>query len=282
MTGVAARPQDADIGKVAQTVILLIDVGNTHTHVGLATRRRLLRCAVWPTADWHHPRAIRRLRAFIGDAPIAGTIAASVVPAVNAPLRRLIRELSGHTPLMLDHRTVRGVGVRYPHPETIGADRLANAVAAHHRFGAPVVAVDFGTATTFDVVDARGDYVGGIIGPGMGLMTTALHEHTALLPRIQLRSVRRCIGRSTEEAMCIGALHGYRCLVGGLLEQLRNELAAPNLPVVLTGGDARLIARGLDGVRAVVPHLTLEGLRLVWLAHQAASDRNRHGRQTAS
>jgi len=154
------------------------------------------------------------------------------------------------------------MGVDYPRPETIGADRLANALAAWSRFGAPVLVVDFGTAVTFDVVDARGNYVGGIIAPGLSAMTDYLHEKTALLPRVRIRPVRRFLGRSTEEAMQIGAVHGYRGLVRELIAGLRRELRAPELPVVATGGYAGLMARGLPEIRKVDPLLTLDGLRL--------------------
>jgi type III pantothenate kinase len=169
----------------------------------------------------------------------------------------------------LNSRTLRGVGIRYPRPHTIGADRLANALAAKALVGAPVVVVDFGTAVTFDVVDARGDYVGGIIAPGLAAMTDYLHEKTALLPRITIRDVPRAVGKSTVEAMRIGAVHGYRGLIRELIGELKKELAFPRLPVLATGGYAALIARGLPEIQRVLPRLTLEGLRLAWLDHAA-------------
>ena len=144
------------------------------------------------------------------------------------------------------------------------------ALAARERFGAPVLVVDFGTAVTFDVVDKRGRYVGGIIAPGLAAMTDYLHEKTALLPRIRIREVRRVIGRNTEEAMLIGAVHGYRGLIRELLGELRADLRCRQLPVVATGGYARLISRRLPEISAVRPKLTLEGLRLVWLAARGA------------
>ena len=158
------------------------------------------------------------------------------------------------------------MGVDYPKPDSIGPDRLANAVAARARFGAPVVVVDFGTAVTFDVVDAEGSYVGGIIAPGLAAMTNYLHEKTALLPKIKIREIKTAIGKSTEEAMLVGAVHGYRGLVRELIAELKRELRAKHLPVVATGGYARLIAAKLPEISAVATDLTLEGLRLVWLA----------------
>jgi type III pantothenate kinase len=159
---------------------------------------------------------------------------------------------------------LQGVGIDYPKPQTIGPDRLANALAARHHFGAPVIVVDFGTAVTFDVVNRAGNYVGGIIAPGLAAMTDYLHDKTALLPRIKVREVKGAVGKSTEQAMLIGAVHGYRGLVRGLLSELKKELQVRQLPVVATGGYGQLIAAKMKEITAVEPLLTLEGLRLVW------------------
>ena len=153
--------------------------------------------------------------------------------------------------LELTPKTVRGVGIDYPKPNSIGPDRLANAVAARKRFGAPVVVVDFGTAVTFDVVNRAGNYAGGIIAPGLAAMTDYLHEKTALLPRIKIREVKTTIGKSTEQAMLIGAVHGYRGLVRELIAELKRELRVKKLPVVATGGYAKLIAAKLPEISAV-------------------------------
>jgi type III pantothenate kinase len=159
------------------------------------------------------------------------------------------------------------VGIDYPKPDSIGPDRLANAVAARQRFGAPVIVVDFGTAVTFDVVNRAGNYAGGIIAPGLAAMTDYLHEKTALLPRINIREIKTVVGKSTEQAMLIGAVHGYRGLIRELVAELKRELKAKKLPVVATGGYAKLIAAKLPEISAVEPNLTLEGLRLTWRAH---------------
>ena len=166
----------------------------------------------------------------------------------------------------LTKKPLRGLGIDYPKPDTIGPDRLASAVAARHHFGAPVVVVDFGTAVTFDVVNRAGDYVGGIIAPGLAVMTDYLHEKTALLPKIRIREVTTVVGKNTEQAMLIGAVHGYRGLVRELIAELKRELRTKHLPVIATGGYARLIAAKLPEISAVEPNLTLEGLRLVWQA----------------
>ena len=148
---------------------------------------------------------------------------------------------------------------------------MVNAIAARHHFGAPVVVLDFGTAVTFDVVNRAGNYAGGIIAPGLAAMTDYLHEKTALLPRIKIHEIKTSIGKSTEEAMRVGAVHGYRGLVRELIGELKRELRAKKLPVVATGGYAQLIASKLPEITAVDALLTLEVLRLVWQANQNAA-----------
>ena len=245
-------------------MLLLFDIGNTHTHVGLASAERVFRQTNILTADWFKPRGEAQLANFIGPARLEGAALCSVVPRATPLVLRQARRLGRLPCLELTPRTLRGVGIDYPHPETIGPDRLANAVAARHYYGAPVVVVDFGTAVTFDVVNRRGNYVGGIIAPGLASMTDYLHEKTALLPRIKIREIRSAIGKSTEQAMLVGAVHGYRGLVRELISELKRELNARRLPVVATGGYGKLIASKLPEISTVSPMLTLEGLRLVW------------------
>jgi len=251
-------------------MILLFDIGNTRTHIGLADRRRLRKHTDIPTAAWLAGSATRPLARFVGASALEGAALCSVAPSVTPVARATVRKLWNLPCLELTARTLRGVGLDYPAPWTIGPDRLANAIAARHHFGAPAVVVDFGTAVTFDVVDKRGNYAGGIIAPGLAAMTDYLHEKTALLPRIRIREVGGAIGKSTEEAMLIGAVHGYRGLIRGLLVELKRELKAPRLPVIATGGDAKLIASKIPSVSAIKPDLTLEGLRLFWQAHGEA------------
>src|ERR1039458_5105024 len=185
-------------------MIALFDVGNTHTHLGLANSSRVLRQANVCTADWSNGQAERAAARFFRGVAVRGAAYASVVPGVTPLVSFFSREKLGVAPLALTARTVRGLGIDYPKPETIGADRLANALAARQRFGAPVVVVDFGTAVTFDIVDSRGNYSGGIIAPGLEVMTDYLHEKTALLPRIKIRDVQALVGKNTEQAMLIG------------------------------------------------------------------------------
>jgi type III pantothenate kinase len=245
-------------------MILLFDIGNTHTHIGLANARRIVKQADIPTANWFNSVAAKLVRKFVGRAKLDGTVLCSVVPRATPFVLRAVRQIWNLDALELTPKTLRGVGIDYPKPNSIGPDRLANAVAARHHFGAPVVVVDFGTAVTFDVVNRVGNYVGGIIAPGLAAMTDYLHEKTALLPRIKIREISGVIGKSTEQAMLIGTVHGYRGLVRELIAELKRELKAKHLPVVATGGCAELIASKLPEITVVKPNLTLEGLRLVW------------------
>lgn len=254
--------------------LLLFDIGNTHTHLGIADTRRVRTQSNFPTKAWFDGTATAHVRDAIGSRRIAGAALCSVVPNATPRARRATRKLLGLDPLVLTPATLRGVGIDYPNPESIGPDRLANTVAVHHHFGAPAVVVDFGTAVTFDVVNRHGDYAGGIIAPGLTAMTDYLHEKTALLPRIRIRETDAVIGRNTEEAMLIGAVHGYRGLVRELVNELKRALHTRRLPVVATGGYAGLLAARLPEITAVEPLLTLEGLRLTWERHFPAPPRH--------
>jgi type III pantothenate kinase len=256
-------------------MILLLDIGNTHTHLGLGNTRSVIAQKNIPTQAWFDGTAISAVTRFLRSRDPEFVTLCSVVPKATKSAAPALRKRTGLDVLQLSPRTVRGIGIKYPRPNTIGADRLANAVAVRSHFGAPAVVVDFGTAVTFDVVDRDGDYVGGIIAPGLEVMTDYLHEKTALLPRITVRETAAVIGRSTREAMLIGAVQGYRGLIRALLASLRKELGAANLPVVATGGYAQLMARKMPEITAVDPRLTLEGLRLVACAHLAQTHSGR-------
>jgi type III pantothenate kinase len=247
-------------------MLLLLDIGNTHTHVGLANLKSVRSQRTLRTDDWRTGAAQSALDALVADWSLEGIAFCSVVPSASTFCREFAHKFQ--VPLVeLNSQTIRSVGIDYPKPATIGPDRLANAVAVKAYFGAPSLVVDFGTAVTFDVVNRVGDYVGGIIAPGLSAMTDYLHEKTALLPNIKIREPRAVIGKNTEEAMLVGAVHGYRGLIRGLIDEIKSELRTRKLPVVATGGYAELIARKMREITAVRPNLTLEGLRLVWLAH---------------
>lgn len=246
-------------------MIALFDVGNTHTHIGLAGANGISRHIDIPTAGWKSGASEKSARRLFGRASLEGAAVCSVVPAVTPLISAFVQNSLGAECFILTARSAP-VGIDYPRPATIGPDRLANAVAVTRLFRPPAVVVDFGTAVTFDVVDKRGAYVGGVIAPGLNVMTDYLHEKTALLPRITIRETRAAVGKSTVEAMLIGAVHGYRGLVREIIAELKRALAAPRLPVVATGGYAELIAAKMPEITAVRPLLTLEGLRLAWAA----------------
>lgn len=247
-------------------MLLLLDIGNTHTHVGLASLKSVRAQSTLHTDRWRAGETQSALRKLIRRRALEGIAFCSVVPNATEYCRDFASALALPT-VELKADTLRGVGIDYPKPKTIGPDRLANAVAAKAFYGAPSIVVDFGTAVTFDVVNRAGNYVGGIIAPGLSAMTDYLHEKTALLPKIEIREPGAVIGKNTEQAMLIGAVHGYRGLIRALIAELKSELRTRKLPVVATGGYAELIAREMREITAVRPNLTLEGLRLSWLAH---------------
>ena len=166
--------------------------------------------------------------------------------------------------LWLDWKLKLGVTIDYPKPESIGADRLANAVAVTELYGWPAIVVDFGTAATFDVVSEERSYIGGVIAPGLEAMTNFLYQRTALLPRLSLKEPRRAVGKSTVEAMRSGAIFGYRGLVREILTRIKAEqFSRKKIAIVATGGYSGLVASQVPEVAAIHPHLTLEGLRVV-------------------
>ena len=242
-----------------------IDIGNTHTHIGRFVDRQWEKIQEIPTKSLIQDGIESLQSIWTPDTKPDWAAFCSVVPAASDKVRSWLDSQALSLGFCeLNHQTVVGIGIDYPKPETIGPDRLANAMAASHHFGAPSVVVDFGTAVTFDVVNQHHQYVGGIIAPGVSVMTDYLHEKTALLPRIKIINPGSVIGKNTEQAMQIGAVHGYRGLIRQLIEELRQELRTEQIPVIATGGYAELIAGRLDCVTNIHPNLTLEGLLLLF------------------
>lgn len=242
---------------------LLIDVGNGRTKFGLATREAILEQRDAPTPKL----CADGLRELLKDWKYEHAISSSVVPRAT----EVLRSFFGEKLLVLRHDVEMGIGIKYPKPETIGPDRLANAVALTQLYGAPGIVIDFGTAVTFDIVDADACYAGGVIAPGLRLMTDYLHERTALLPLVELSEPASVIGKSTEQAILAGAAIGYRGMIHGLLDSLKKELGNPGrLRVIATGGDAAWIATGIPEIELVDADLTLHGLRLVGNLHARA------------
>lgn len=243
--------------RTRQAEFLLIDNSNSFTKLALATRSSLLETRRLATSQVTR----ESLRRIVRGWRFSTVIVSTVVPAKGA----LIKKVFSTRPLLgVSAKVQLGIGVDYPRPATIGADRLANAVSAAALFPAPVVVVDFGTAVSFDIISAGKSYIGGVIAPGLEAMTDYLHQRTALLPKIALKNPPSAIGRSTRDAMLAGAVFGYRGLVRQILIEIGRELrAGSSLRVVATGGYAELIAAGLPEIDAVHPHLTLEGLRRI-------------------
>ena len=235
---------------------LLIDISNSFTKIATASRDALGRVRRLRTAGLTRQSFERLAR------PGRRIVLSSVVPA---KARLAIAAFRQPGELLVVSSSVKiGAGIDYPKPGTIGADRLANAAAVHSLYGSPAVVVDFGTAVTFDIISRRGDYIGGVIAPGLEVMTDYLYQRTALLPRIRPSEPASAIGKSTRTAMLAGAVYGYRGLVREILAQVRRGLGGRRRPyVVATGGYAGLISAGLPEIKIVHPNLTLEGLRII-------------------
>jgi type III pantothenate kinase len=251
------------------SLLLTIDAGNTNTVLGvhegaelrahwrLTTRRE-------QTAD-EYGILVRNLFSGSGIEPshISGVALASVVPPLTPVLVALSREYLGSEPLVVEPGVRTGMPILYEPPGDVGADRIVNGVAAFAAYGGPAIVVDFGTATTFDVVTRKGEYLGGVICPGIGISSDALFQRAARLPRVDVRHPGRVIGRTTVASMQAGLFFGYADMVEGLLARIKAELGEP-ARVVATGGLAETLASEIPSIEKVDPVLTLTGLRLIW------------------
>jgi type III pantothenate kinase len=254
-------------------MLLAVDVGNTHAVFGFFESDALLadfRIASQParTADeWGS--AIRQLCSLrkIDLASVSAAVVCSVVPPLTGTVLEGIQQYLGITPLVVGPGVKTGIPIQYDPPQDVGADRIVNAVAAHHRSGGAAIVVDFGTATTFDVISAKGEYLGGAIAPGIQIAADALFTRAARLPRVEVRKPPDVVGRNTVHSIQSGLYYGYVALVNGMLARMRRSLSEEP-QVYVTGGLGSALAPDLEGVAAVLPHLTLEGLRLIYLKNR--------------
>ena len=239
--------------------VLVIDIGNTSTSVGFYRAGKVSRVGRCKSRF----RSVDEVLPLVTVKPVDAVVMASVVPPVNARWKRAIKQAGLPKPLMVNHEVNLGVKIDYPHPQNIGADRLANAAAAAMLLGTPSVVCDFGTALTFDILDSKRGYIGGIICPGLPLMFDYLAEKTALLPHVTPSKTKAVVGKNTKQAMQIGARLGYRGMVREILESLKEELKCNALSVCCTGGYAGWIFKEWDVEAVIDPHLTLKGLGII-------------------
>jgi type III pantothenate kinase len=246
------------LGVARRSDYLLIDVSNSFAKIAFASKERVSNPTRIPTSEVSSSVVAELLR----RRQVNKVVVSSVVPTKNSAISKAAHNKA--QVLWLDWKLKLGVTIDYPKPQSIGADRLANATAVADLYGCPAIVVDFGTAVTFDVVSEGRSYIGGVIAPGLEAMTNFLYQRTALLPRLSLKEPHRAVGKSTVEAMRSGAIFGYRGLVREILARIKAErFSRKKVAVVATGGYARLIASQLPEVAAIHPHLTLEGLRIV-------------------
>lgn len=250
-------------------MLLVIDVGNTHTVLGLYEGETLVRhfrveSAKERTIDEYHVLLASLVQvAGVQADEIQDSILASVVPALSDTFAHAVRLAFGHQVLVVGPGIKTGMPILYENPREVGADRIVNAIAAYEHARGAVIVVDFGTATTFDVVSRRGEYLGGVIAPGVMVSAEALFSRAAKLPRTEIAKPSRALGRNTIHSMQSGIIFGYVGLVDGMVHRLKRELGYP-AQVLATGGLAELIEEESETIDAVEPFLTLEGLRILY------------------
>src|SRR6188474_78302 len=246
-------------------MLLAVDVGNTQTALGLYRDGEL--ADHWRLATERSSTADELgvlLSGLLDFESVDGICLASTVPVLVREWEELARKWA-HAPLLVVGPGVKtGIAIRYDDPREVGPDRIVNSVAAKERYGAPVIVVDFGTSTNFDVVSQEGEYLGGVLAPGIEISMDALFARAARLTKVPFEPPERVIGKTTTSALQAGLVYGFAGQVDAIAGRIRAEIEAPHAPVVATGGLADLIAPHSQTITAVDPELTLHGLRLVW------------------
>jgi type III pantothenate kinase len=258
-------------------MLLTIDVGNSQVALGMFDRDELVghwRVSTEPEATVDEIRwqmtGILGVDGFTGS-DIQGVAISSVVPAMTTSLRRIVPDLTGGEAVVVEPGVRTGLSIEIDNPKEVGADRIVNSVAARERYGSPVVVIDFGTSTNFDVVSPEGAYIGGAIAPGLEISTNALVSGTAALRRVEFEPPRSVIGKGTVEAIQSGALYGHAGLVDGIVERIASEVG-PGVTRVATGGLASTIVPHCSSVDMIDEYLTLEGLRIIFDRNQEPHD----------
>jgi len=251
-------------------MVLVIDVGNTNMVFGVFDGGKLVGTFRIATAS---DRTADELGMFITNMfiyegiskdLIGGVVISSVVPPVMYSLRHAVRKYFNIQPILVDNKTPLGIKILIDNPSEIGADRIVNAVAAHTLYGGPLIVIDFGTATTFCAISPEGDYLGGVICPGVKIALESLYQNTAKLPRVDLEKPPSVLGKNTVNSMRSGILYGYVGQVEYLVKRLKTEIGTPDVKVVATGGLARMIANETTAIDTINPLLTLEGLNIIY------------------